>query len=266
MELMRMFAAAMLSLGLACTAAQADTLETIKERGKLVVGVKADYPPYGFLDPSGAIIGLEPDLAQDIASRLGVDLEMIPVIASNRIQFLQQGRVDLLIATMANTAERRAVINMPEQDYYASYAGLMTPKSSTLTTWEETKGKPVCAITGGFYNQMTGEHYGAQLVAYKGTAEAFRALKMGSCVGFLYDDTFLTSELQKPEWSDYKLALPLIQPVNWGVGVRKDDAAFTTFMNDTIIDWHRSGLILKLEEKWKIPATPFAVEQHEKLK
>lgn len=245
--------------------ARADTLEDIKAKGKIVVGVKADYRPYGFMDPSGAIVGLEPDLARNVAERLGVELELVPVIASNRIQFLQQGKVDLLIATMANTPERRSAISLPAQDYYASYAALMTPKGSHLRNWEELKGKPVCAVTGGFYNQSAGEHYGAQLIAYKGTAEAFRALSMGSCVGFLYDDTFLTSELQKPEWSEYKLTLPLIDPINWAIGVRKDDHVLTTFMNETIVDWHRTGFILNLEKTWNIPATPFATQQHAKL-
>ena len=60
---------------LSITSAAADILDTIKERGTLVVGVKADYKPYGFLDTSGAIIGIEPDLAKDVADKLGVDIE-----------------------------------------------------------------------------------------------------------------------------------------------------------------------------------------------
>ncbi|MGA9412769.1 MAG: transporter substrate-binding domain-containing protein [Roseobacter sp.] len=55
--------------------AAADVLETVKERGTLFVGVKADYKPYGFLDTSGAVIGIEPDLAKDVADKLGVELE-----------------------------------------------------------------------------------------------------------------------------------------------------------------------------------------------
>ena len=70
---------------LSLTAASADVLDTIKERGRLIVGVKADYKPYGFLDSSGAIIGIEPDLAKDVADKLGVEVEYVPVVSSNRM-------------------------------------------------------------------------------------------------------------------------------------------------------------------------------------
>ena len=89
------------------TAAAADGVDAIKQRGTLIVGVKADYKPFGFRDPSGAIIGLEPDLAADVAKRLGVKLELVPVVSANRIEFLQQGKVDLLIATLSDKPERR---------------------------------------------------------------------------------------------------------------------------------------------------------------
>ena len=56
-------AIALVVSALGLTTAHADVLDTIKERGKLIVGVKADYKPYGFLDSSGAVIGIEPDLA-----------------------------------------------------------------------------------------------------------------------------------------------------------------------------------------------------------
>ncbi|MBM3573958.1 MAG: transporter substrate-binding domain-containing protein, partial [Alphaproteobacteria bacterium] len=80
------------ALALAVTsAADAQTIDKIKQRGSIVVGVKNDYKPWGFLDASGKIVGMEIDLADDVAKRLGVKLEMIPVVASNRMEFLQQG-------------------------------------------------------------------------------------------------------------------------------------------------------------------------------
>src|SRR3546814_12304467 len=71
-------------------AATADALDDIRKRGKLIVGVKADQPPYGFLGSDGQIAGLEPDLARDVAAVLGVQLELVPAVSSNRMQFLDQ--------------------------------------------------------------------------------------------------------------------------------------------------------------------------------
>src|SRR5580704_4986870 len=94
-------------LALAGHSASADDLAMIRQRGTLIVGVKADYPPFGFRSPSGEIVGIEPALAADVAKSLGVKLELVPVSAANRIQFLQQGKIDLIIATMNGTLERR---------------------------------------------------------------------------------------------------------------------------------------------------------------
>src|SRR5437870_8908209 len=114
---------------LGATAARADVLDDIKKKGVLVVGTKADYRPFGFLDPSGKIIGFEADLAGDVAKRLGVKLELLPVVASNRIQFLQQGKIDLMIATMSDTPERRKIVDIVDPVYYGSGTNIMTAKS-----------------------------------------------------------------------------------------------------------------------------------------
>ncbi|MFS8086326.1 MAG: transporter substrate-binding domain-containing protein, partial [Acidobacteriota bacterium] len=68
--------------------AQVDTMASIKQKGKMVVGVKADYKPFGYTDPSGKIVGLEIDLANDLAKRLGVQIELVPVVAANRMEFV----------------------------------------------------------------------------------------------------------------------------------------------------------------------------------
>src|SRR5437764_11226107 len=94
----------------------AQTLDKVKQRGVIVVGTKADYKPFGFRDTSGAIVGFEPDLARDVADRLGVKLEIEPVVSSNRMQFLQQGKIDLMIATMNDTAERRKTVGIIDPD------------------------------------------------------------------------------------------------------------------------------------------------------
>ena len=79
-----------------------DTWNKVMKRGKLVVGAKADYKPWGFKDSSGKIIGMEADMAQAVADIMGVDLELVAVQSSNRMQFLEQGKIDLMIATMSD--------------------------------------------------------------------------------------------------------------------------------------------------------------------
>ncbi|HUC62995.1 MAG TPA: transporter substrate-binding domain-containing protein [Alphaproteobacteria bacterium] len=257
-------AAAVIALG--ATTAKADVLQEIKARGALIVGVKADYRPFGYRSPSGDIIGFEPDLARDVAKRLGVKIEFVPVVASNRMQFLDQGKIDLMIATMNDTPERHKVVDIVEPDYYASGVNIMVPKSSHYKDWEQLKGKKVCLIQGSFYNKELQEKYGIEPVAFKGTAEAYSALKDGNCVGMAYDDTALYGQVQLPEWKDYEVPFKSIDVVPWGLAVKLGETNFANFMSKTITDWHKTGFIIKLEKKWGIPPSPYAAEMHEKYK
>ena len=107
---------------------------------------KADYKPFGFRDTNGAIVGFEPDLARDVAGRLGVRLELEPVVSSNRMQFLQQGKIDLMIATMNDKPDRRLVVGIIEPLYYSSGVNVLGNKKVALKNWEQLKGQKVCGI------------------------------------------------------------------------------------------------------------------------
>ena len=246
--------------------ALADRLETVKERGTLIVGVRADYKPYGFLDPNGEIIGIEPTLAKDVADRLGVEVEFVPVVASNRMQFLEQGRIDLMIATMTDTEERRQVVNIVEPNYYSSGTNILVRKSAGITEWEELDGLPVCGIQGAFYNRKTEEEFGAAIIAFTGTAEVLTALQQGRCAAFVYDDSFITSRLGEPEWAEYEMPLETIDDAPWGLAVQHGEDNFYAFMAEVIADWHKSGIILELETEYGVENTPFALAQHEAFK
>lgn len=255
------------ALAMTAAAASAQTLEKIKERGKIVVGVKADYKPFGFRDPSGKIIGFEPDLAQDVADTLGVKLELEPVISSNRMQFLQQGKIDLMIATMNDKPDRREVVGIIEPSYYASGVDVMAAKKLGLKQWEQLKGKPVCAIQGAWYNKPLAEKYGMEIVAFKGTAEAQTALVQGNCVAWTYDDTAFPGLLEDTaKWGDYEMPLPSIMPDPWGLAVPlpERNKAYGRFMSGMVYEWHRSGKLAELEKKWGLPPSPFVAEMHQK--
>jgi polar amino acid transport system substrate-binding protein len=246
--------------------ANADAMADIKAKGVLVVGTKADYRPFGFLDPSGKVVGFEPDLAADIAKRLGVKVELVPVVAANRIQFLQQGKIDLMIATMSDTPERRKIVDIVEPNYYGSGTNVMAKKSAGVKSWEGLKGQKVCLIQGAFYNKELQEKYGVEGVAFPGTAEALSALRNGNCVGFAYDDTAIAGELQKPENADYEMPLTSILVQPWGIAVKQGEKAFADFVSKAVVDWHKTGQIITLEKKWGIKPTKFAEEMHAKYK
>ncbi len=260
-----LFAAAL--LGVVGSLASAQTLERVKQRGTLIVGVKADYKPFGFRDPSGKIVGFAPDLAKEVADALGVKLQLEPVVSSNRMQFLQQGKIDLMIATMNDTAARRKVVGIVLPDYYASGVNVLAAKSAGLKDWNDLKGKKICGIQGAYYNKPVAEKYGAQIVAFKGTSEAENALLQGNCVGFLYDDTAFAGPLSDTKtWGNYAMPLPTIMESPWGAAVRLEevDKEFGRFMSGMIYTWHRTGKLIEIEKKWHIQPSAWLAKMHEK--
>ena len=246
---------------------RADVLDDIKARGTLVVGVKADYKPFGFRDPSGAIIGLEPDLAVDVAKRLGVKLELVPVVSANRMEFLQQGKIDLMIATMSDKPERRRVVQVIEPLYYADFVNVMLRKDAPVKTWEDLKGKKICGTTGAWYNKTVAEKYGAEIVSFDGSDKPLLSLKTGDCIGYVYDQTFIVGKLTDPDWKDgYVLTLPGILEAPWAISVKNGEDKFKKTMEDISVDWMKTGFIVNLEKKWSVPPTEYAARMYEQYK
>ncbi|MFM9942988.1 MAG: transporter substrate-binding domain-containing protein [Hyphomicrobiaceae bacterium] len=266
----RMFAAltavAIAVLGLvAADPAAANQLEEIKKKGVLVVGVKTDYPPWGMRDSTGNIVGMEPDMAADVAKRLGVKLELVSVVSSNRMQFLQQGKIDLMIATMSDTPERRKVVGTVDPVYYASGVAILANKAANIKSAADLKGKPVCALQGAFYNNdLQSKYTGQDLVAFKGVPEAEQALLDGRCVGFVYDDVVLVwKKAQDKKWDGFDVVqLNEWKPVPWGLAVKIEEleGPFGKFMAEVLKDWLKSGTLAALEKKWVGNNTPWLIE------
>ncbi len=265
------------ALGLAIVsgaAARADeTLDKIAKAGKIVVGIKVDYRPFGYRNEKGEMLGLEHDLVADVAERLSaklgkkIEVEKVVVTAQNRMQFLQQGRIDFMIATMNDTPERRKIIEIIDPNYYASGVNLLTRKSNGIKGWEELKGKTVCTMQGAWYNKMLTEKYGFTAQPYAGVAEAAQATFDNRCIGFLDDDAHAASLLlQGDRWTGFEIPLETQAEAAWGMAIRFDNPDFKDLLSKATIDWHRKGTIAALEKKWGVKPTKWVQTMHEKFK
>jgi polar amino acid transport system substrate-binding protein len=243
-------AVAAVSVALAAGQAQAknERFKKVLERGTVVIGVKADYKPWGFRDA------------------LGVKLELVPVQSSNRMQFLQQGKIDLMIATMSDRSDRRKVVGILEPNYYTSGTNLLA-KTGVVKTWQDLKGKPVCGKQGAFYNKIVAKRYGAKVVAFVNNAEAKQALRDGKCVGWVYDDSSIGSDLASGQWDGFEMPLNSEDDNPWGLAVPVDelDGIWGNFMAGMSYRWLISGRLIELEKKWGIKPTAFLKMQAEKL-
>ena len=251
-------------------AALADRRDDIKARGKLIVGVSEDFRPFGFRDEGGDFQGLEVDLAKDLAKRLGVELELVPVKgAFRKMQAVYKGEVDLTLAGLGDTPKRREEVAFVEPHYYVSGYGVLAAKAAGLKAWADLKGKKVCSVANSWYDKFLTGTYGAELVSTKDHAAALEALRKGNCVGVAYDNTLNSStRLSDPEkWADYEQPLPTLGKGPWGIAIENREATTTwgQFLTVTVQEWHKSGLIIELEKKYGIKPEPWLDEQKAKF-
>ena len=257
------FTAASISTAIAAQCTN-ERFNKVMERGKLIVGVKADYKPWGFRDTSGNIVGMEADMAKAVADTLGVELELVGVQSSNRMQFLQQGKIDLMIATMSDRPDRRKIVGITQPNYYTSGTNVLSPKAIGLKNWEELRGKPVCGKQGAFYNKIVEERYGAKVIAFTGNAEAKQALRDKKCIAWVYDDSSIMSDLSSGNWNDYEMPLASEDDNPWGLAVPhgEKDCVWGQIMSGLTFNWHQSGKLMELEEKWGIQPTKYLKDQN----
>lgn len=243
----------------------AGRLEHILRRGTLIVGVKDDYPPMGFRDGNeGAIIGFEPDMAQAVADRLGVALELVPVTSSNRLGRVNQGQIDLVIATMGDTAERRGQAGLIQPNYYASGVALYGRPNLPYSDWGQLRGRPVCLVRGGYYNRILDDTYLVSGQYYPSPRDALLALRQDACVGWAFDDVALVSLAAENETSDFAVSLPSILTTPWALAVAKgeENADWGRFVSDLVAEWHARGTFLELQDKWGLyPSAYLSVAQ-----
>lgn len=259
---------AVLLLGATGVAHADATLEKIEQRHKLVVGVLLSGGPFGSIDPSNQQPkGLNVDLANDLGKQLGVAVELVPVLPANRVQFLQQGKVDLLIANMEWNTERDGLLGHVPTPFYRVGGTAAVAKDSKITRWEDLKGQPVCTSQGSSYIKPLTE-FGAEIKAFKSSSESLLALRGNNCVAAVHDATLINPLLAgNPEWKDFRAIAPELNPAPSVIWTRPGESDTQARLDTIVQGWHRSGWLIETETRNHItPASTALVELQAKFK
>ena len=248
-------------LGLSMMAAHAGTLEKIKERGTLIVGVKGDVKPWGFLkSPGTEPVGIEPELAKTISDAIGVKLQLVALSSEQRINALRSGTVDILIATFSDTPQRREQVRMVGPHYLWSGVNLMSRKQDHFRNWSELRDRRVCGRYGSFFNRSIVVTYGVDVVPFYSLLWAKRAVLEGRCSALLLDDLSILAELQGSPWSkDFEMAMPTLFYNFWSVAISHgtEGDSFAQVVSDQIVQWHRQGIVEAQLNKWNVTPPEF---------
>lgn len=232
--------------------ATAGTLQDIKARGKLLAGVKTDFPPFGFVDEKGVNKGFDVDIAKAIAKELfGKEdaVEFVAVTSGNRIAFLTTNKIDIILASMTITEERKKVIDY-SIPYFMSGHLILVHKDSKIAKYQDLAGKKVATTQGSTGDIVTGELVPtAERIKFQHNSESLQSLKDRRVEAFVQDDVLLI-DLQKRNPDLKIVGWPPFRPAPYGLGVRKGDKEWLDFVDAAITKLKKSGEYQKLWDKW----------------
>lgn len=241
---------AMLVVGTAVAEAQS-TLDAVKKRGKLIAGVKTDFPPFGYVDASGKNLGFDVDVAHLFAKTLFNDenqVELVAVTSGNRIPFLQSGKIDIILATVTITDERRQVVEFSDP-YFLSGSLLLVPKASTVKSLEDLGGKTIAVVQGAIQDKDVEQlQPKASRIKFGKVSEAMLAVKGGRADAYAHDDVLVLTLVR--ENADLKAVGQPFMPRPYGIAVRKGDMDFIKWVNGELAKMKRDGTYDRLWKKY----------------
>lgn len=233
--------------------AAANGLEAIKQRGKLVIGVKYDTKLFGLKDPaSGKVEGFDIDIAKAVAKHIFGDetkLELKEVTSKTRITLLQNGDIDAIIATMTISDERKKQVDFSDV-YFNAGQSLLVKKGSPITGLESlTPNTKVLAVKGSTSAKNIREKAPeATILEFENYQDAFNALKAGKGEALTTDNSILLGMQQQDP--NYTLVGGNFTEEPYGIAVKKGQTELLQAINDTLKELKSNGEYNKLHEQW----------------
>jgi polar amino acid transport system substrate-binding protein len=179
--------AAVLMCGAALAQPPSSTLDIVKQRGTLVAGVKSDYPPFGYIDERGQLVGFDIEIVNYIAKKLGVGVELRPVTSANRIPMLHSGTVDLLAASLTITRERVQAIDFTVP-YIVIGSKFLVKKGSGIKGYADLAGKTAAYTQGTPWgDKLIKEQPAAKALVFQDKPQAVQAVIQGKAAGYIDD-------------------------------------------------------------------------------
>lgn len=233
------------------TSANADEIAKIKERGTLVCGTGSNYVPFSYIEDQNTRknVGYDVDLCDAVAKSLGVKPELKFITTSTRIPELQQGRVDLALASVTITPERKELISFSYPDMVSGTA-IIVPAGKPMKDFSDLASKRVAVMEGGSTGPaVTAKVPSAKVIGFPTPATAFMALEQGKVHAMAGDETALLG-LMRSEPNRYVMFDKYLVTEKMGIGVRKDEPKLLAVVNQTLVDMEKSGAAQQSYDRW----------------
>ncbi|MDR2335612.1 ABC transporter substrate-binding protein [Diaphorobacter ruginosibacter] len=253
MKIRLLAAATIASLTMVCGMAHADQLSDIKKKGELVVGVLGTDEPLSFIDPkTRELVGYDVDMGRAVAQKLGVKPVFKQITLAARIPELQQGRIDLLAASLTHNKEREGQIDFSLTTFITGQK-VMVKANNPIKDVPELAGKRVATAKGSSMEVNIKKAVPtANVISFDTSPQALVAMQQGKAVAFVNDEMSLVRAMVElgDKRTEYKILPANISVEPLALGIRKGEAEFKKVVDETLRELESSGKAENLYEHW----------------
>jgi polar amino acid transport system substrate-binding protein len=219
----------------------------VKTRKRWLIGVKCDFPPFGYINKDGKHAGYDVEVAKQFARFAfgkATRVSMTCVTTPSRIPTLTSNRVDIIISTLTYTKARAQVIDF-SLPYYGATGRLLVPNNSSITRLRQLSGKTISTTRGSIYDRWLKNCFkNTNVMLADTTSAAYLAVSQRRADGFMFDDAFLVGVAANDP--NTKLIGAKFLDIPWGIGIRKNEPAMRAWVNAAI------RLMKKRDQFWVI--------------
>lgn len=248
--------------------AYASVVDKAKAEKKLVIGVKADQPGIGLRTPDGSFTGFDIDVAKYVAKALGVEpagITFKETVSANREAFLEQGQVDMVVASYSITDARKQKVSFAGPYYVAGQDLLVRADDTALTGPDALDGKKLCSVAGSTPAQNVKTNYAKQVqLQEERTYSACVDRVLGGQLDAITTDDVILAGYAAQHPGKLKVVGKPFSTEKYGVGLKKDDTAGRKAVNDALTRMFADGSWKKALEA-NFGGAGFTVPQAPKL-
>lgn len=220
------------------------TMAKLNEAGKITIGTKFDQPLFGLMNPTtNEPEGFDVEIGKLIAAKLGIEAENIEwkeAVSANREPFIQNGEVDIVVATYTINDERKEVIDFAGPYYLAGQDLLvLAGNPDGITGIDDVVGEKVCSVTGSTSEQNL-KDAGVEVLATDTYSNCLEPLRSGEVVAVSTDNVILAGLADQNQGEFEVIDNPFTEEP-YGIGLMKGDDDFRTFINDTLEAAYEDG-------------------------
>ena len=207
------------------------------------------YPPFNFFNEDNEVTGFDVDVAKEIASRLGYEMEYVTTAWDGIIEGLRAGRYNGILGSMGITEERLKVVDFSDPYYYSGAQVITRADSGIATPADLTSGSAVGFTTGSTY-QQDAEELGVDMKFYDDDNQTLMELVNGRLDGVITDRVVAVNAMSKIKGGENLiLAGELLRTEECAVAIRKDDP-LKDDVNKALAEMRADGTLSAISEKW----------------